>query len=67
MVYAFHPGRYPEDASGRGVVECLKQPEPDAFKCSMLEGLDALGIGVITRPEVLQLPDDVKQFLEQLS
>ena len=66
MVYAFHPGRYPEDASGRGIVECLKQPE-DSFKCSMLDGLDALGIGVITNPEVLQLSDDVKRLLDQLS
>jgi hypothetical protein len=66
MIYAFHPGRYPEGASGRGVVECLKQPEAD-FKCSMLDGLDALGIGVITNPEVLQLPEDVKQFLGQMA
>ena len=33
----------------------------------MLEGLDGLGIGVITHPEVLHLPDEVKQFLERLS
>jgi hypothetical protein len=66
MIYTFHPGRYPEEASARGVVECLKQPE-DSFKCNMLDGLDTLGIGVITNPEVLHLPEDVKQFLDQLS
>jgi hypothetical protein len=66
MVYAFHPGRYPATASGRGVLECLKQPDV-SFKCSMLDGLDALGIGVITTPEVLKLPQDVKEFLEQLA
>ena len=63
IVYAFHPARYAD--SGRGVVECLKQEVN--FKCSMLPGLDALGIGVITNPEVMELPDDVKQLLERLS
>jgi hypothetical protein len=63
MVYAFHPGRYPADAKGRGIVECLKQPDA-GFACSMLEGLDALGIGIITTPDVLQLPEEVKQALQ---
>jgi hypothetical protein len=66
MVYAFHPGRYPADARGRGVLECLKQADI-SFKCTMLDGLDALGIGVITTPEVMTLPDEVKQVLQQLS
>jgi hypothetical protein len=66
MVYSFHPGRYPVHASARGVVECLKQPDV-SFKCRMLEGLDALGIGVITNPDVLTLPAEVKQLLDQLS
>lgn len=66
IVYAFHPGRYPVDASGRGVVECLKQPDV-SFKCTMLQGHDALGIGVITNPEVMELPADVKQVLDSLS
>jgi hypothetical protein len=66
MVYAFHPGRYPVEARGRGVLECLKQPEI-GFKCQMIDGLDALGIGVITNPEVMKLPDDVKQVLQQLA
>ena len=65
MVYAFYPGRYPANAAGRGVLECLKQPDV-SFKCSMVNGLDALGIGVITSPEVLKLPDAVKQLLAQL-
>lgn len=63
IVYAFHPARYA--ASGRGVVECLKQEVN--FKCSMLPGLDALGIGVITNPEVMGLPEDVKEALQQMS
>jgi hypothetical protein len=64
-VYAFHPGRYPETAKARGVVECLKQPDV-SFQCNMLDGLDALGIGVITSPEVLQLPEEVKVLLQRL-
>jgi hypothetical protein len=66
IVYAFHPGRYPVDAPGRGVVECLKQPDV-SFKCTMLQGHDALGIGVITNPEVMPLPAEVKELLERLS
>lgn len=66
MVYAFHPGRYAPDAPGRGVVECLKQADV-TFKCTMLQGLDALGIGVITKPEVLPLPPQVKDLLQRLS
>jgi hypothetical protein len=66
MVYSFHPMRYPVEARGRGVVECLKQPDV-SFKCTMLDGLDALGIGIITNPEVITLPEDVKQLLQRLS
>jgi hypothetical protein len=65
MVYAFFPGRYPAGAKGRGVVECLKQPDAK-FKCDMLDGLDALGIGIVTTPELLRLPDEVKDLLEDL-
>jgi hypothetical protein len=66
MVYAFHPAAYAADAPGRGVMQCMKQPDA-AFRCSMLRGLDALSIGVITNPEVLRLPDDVRRLLRQLS
>jgi hypothetical protein len=66
IVYAFHPGRYPVDAPGRGVVECLKQPDI-SFKCTMLQGHDALGIGVITNPEVMPLTEEVKDLLASLS
>jgi hypothetical protein len=65
MVYAFFPGRYPAGAKGRGVVECLKQPDAK-FKCDMLDGLDALGIGIVTTPELLRLPDEVQDLLEDL-
>jgi hypothetical protein len=64
MVYTFHPVRYPVFARGRGVVECHKEGE--RFDCKMLEDLDALGIGIITNPEVLQLPEAVKQVLQRL-
>jgi hypothetical protein len=63
MVYAFHPARYAATAAARGIVECLKQPDV-SFKCTMLDGLDALGIGVITTPEILELPEEVKAVLE---
>jgi hypothetical protein len=65
MVYAFHPGRYAAGAAGRGVLECLKQPDA-AFQCRMLEGFDALGIGILTRAEVLVLPAPVKDLLRRL-
>lgn len=64
IVYAFHPSRYPADAQGRGVVECLRQPDV-SFKCSMLPGLDAVAIGVVTNPEVLQLEPEVKAYLDR--
>jgi hypothetical protein len=47
------------------VFECLKQPDI-GFRCAMVDGLDALAIGVITRPEVLELPQAVKQVLQAL-
>jgi hypothetical protein len=62
IVYAFHPSRYPADAPGRGVVECLKQPDV-SFKCTMLPGLDAVAIGVVTNPDILVLDADVKASL----
>src|SRR4051812_48422899 len=65
MVYAFHPARYPATARGRGVVECLKQPDV-SFQCSMLDGLDALGIGVITQLDLLRLPPEVMELLQEL-
>jgi hypothetical protein len=65
IVYSFHPSRFRQDGTPKGVIECLKQPDI-SFKCSMLDGLDALAIGVITRPEVLALPEAVKQLLQAL-
>jgi hypothetical protein len=62
IVYAFHPSRYPADGSGRGVVECLKQPDV-SFKCTMLPDLDAVAIGIATNPEILVLGADVKAYL----
>jgi hypothetical protein len=66
IVYAFHPSRFAQDGRRRGIIECLRQPDV-SFKCTMVDGLDALGIGVITRPEVLGLPPEVRQLLDALS
>ena len=33
---------------------------------SVLDGLDALGIGIVTTAELLRLPGDVKDLLEEL-
>jgi hypothetical protein len=66
MVYAFHPGRYAADAAKRGIVECLRRPGAD-FDCQFVEGIDALDIGIITDPQVLTLPEDVRQLLQRLS
>jgi hypothetical protein len=65
IVYSFHPARFRQDGTRKGVMECLKQPDV-TFKCAMVEGLDAMAIGVITRPEVLALPEPVKQLLQTL-
>jgi hypothetical protein len=66
IVYAFHPARFRNDGTSRGVIECLKQRDVSSFKCTMLDGLDALGIGVITSPELVKLPSGVKQLLDTL-
>lgn len=66
IVYSFHPSRFRPDGTRRGVMECLKQPDPNRFKCTMLQDLDALAIGVITEPEVLKLPPEVRQVLDTL-
>lgn len=66
MVYAFHPGRYPLKAPGRGIVQCLKRAT-EGFDCSMLQGLDALGIGILTNPQVMVLPREVKEALQDAS
>jgi len=65
IVYSFHPSRFRQDGTPRGVIECLKQPDA-GFECAMVDGLDALAIGVITQPEVLVLPEAVKRLLESL-
>jgi hypothetical protein len=65
FIYAFHPLRFPVGGVPRGVMECLKQPDA-RFKCSMISGLDAMAIGVVTNPEVLPLGEDVKDLLARL-
>lgn len=65
IVYAFHPARFRPDGPPKGVIECLKQPDI-SFRCTLLEGFDPIGIGVITNPELLKLPQEVKQLLETL-
>ena len=65
LVYAFHPLRFKPEAGPQGVMECLKQ-DSDAFKCTMIDGLDAMAIGVVTNPDILVLDDQVKAALERL-
>jgi hypothetical protein len=65
FIYAFHPLRFPVDGVPRGVMECLKQPDAK-FRCTMIGGLDALTIGVVTNPQVLSLGEDVKALLGRL-
>jgi len=65
IVYSFHPSRFRQDGTRKGVIECLKQPDI-SFKCAMVEGVDALAIGVITRADVLALPEPVKELLRTL-
>lgn len=65
LVYAFHPLRFLPEQRPRGVMECLKQADA-SFKCSMLDGLDAIAIGIVTNPQILRLPDDVKALLQKL-
>ena len=64
LVYAFHPLRF-QGGPKRGVLECLRQTD-SAFKCDMVEGLDAVGIGVITNPAILALDRDTKALLGRL-
>lgn len=65
MVYVFHPSFFPAGAKARGVMQCLKQPDA-TFRCTMIDGLDAIGIGVVTNPQVLQLAPEVKQLVDGL-
>jgi len=64
LVYAFHPLRF-ENGPRRGIMECQKLTDGE-FSCTMIDGLDAIKIGVVTNPEILKLPADVKQVLERL-
>jgi hypothetical protein len=65
LIYAFHPRRF-ETGPRRGVMECLKQSN-DSFKCTMLDGLDAIAIGVVTNPEILQLDEATKAVLARIA
>jgi hypothetical protein len=65
FIYAFHPRRFRPDGVPRGVMECLKQPDAK-FRCTMIDGLDAIAIGVVTNPQVLLLGEDVKELLARL-
>ena len=64
LIYAFHPLRF-RSGPRRGVMECLKQTDA-AFKCDMVDGLDAIGIGVVTNPAILALDPETKAVLARL-
>jgi hypothetical protein len=65
LTYVFHPARFKADGKPRGVMECNKQADA-TFKCRMVEGLDAISVGVTTSPEVLRLNEDVKAIVARL-
>jgi hypothetical protein len=65
FIYTFHPRRFRPDGVPRGVMECLKQPDGQ-FNCTMIPGLDAIAIGVVTEPDILLLEDEVKELLTRL-
>ena len=61
FVYVFHPRRFAE-GKRQGVMQCQLQPDAK-FKCVMLEAMDALSVGVVTNPEILQLEPELRQSL----
>lgn len=63
FIYAFHPSFY--QAKPRGIMEC-HVPEDGKRKCTMIEGLDAITIGVITDMEITILSDEVKALIQLL-
>jgi hypothetical protein len=65
LVYAFHPRRFQPETLPRGVMECLKQDDA-SFKCAMIEGLDAIAIGVVTNPDIVELDPETKAVLARL-
>lgn len=65
FMYTFHPLRFRDKSVPRGVMECKKQPD-GKFKCTMVDGLDGFAIGVITKPEITVLDNDVKELLGRL-
>lgn len=60
--YFFHPLRFAPRLRPRGVMECARQPDLQ-IKCTMVEGLDALAVGVLTNPAILPLGDAAKAAL----
>lgn len=62
LTYIFHPARFKVDGKSRGVMECNKQADA-TFKCTMVDGLDAISVGVTTSPEVLRLSEEVKAMV----
>lgn len=63
FIFAHHPERFPGKA--RGIQECVKQ-ESGKFRCTMLDGLDAPSVGIITSNEITVLDAEVKERLKSL-
>lgn len=63
FIYAFHPNYYKDKL--RGIMEC-HVGDDQKRKCTMIEGLDALSVGVITSQEITALDEEVKAYLKQL-
>jgi len=62
FVYFFHPKRFPANSKPQGVMECQLQADR-RFKCTMVDSLDAISVGVVTDPEILQLDPELRQSL----
>lgn len=62
FIYAFHPDYY--KAKPRGIMECHVDDDKKR-KCTMIDGLDAISVGVITSLEITTLDEKVKVYLKQ--
>lgn len=65
FIYIFHPHRAANQTPSRSVVECLRQADAKA-KCSVIDALDPVEIGVITNLDIVVLEQPVKDVLGRL-
>jgi hypothetical protein len=63
FIFFFHPKRFADTSKPKGVMECEIQADAK-FKCTMIEGADAMSFGVITNPEIELLEPAVRDELK---